>query len=68
MLSCERPRGLIPITFRHPDAEDLTIIATSENSSEFAHVSLTKDGLGLREENHETRKYRCLPQAMVRSN
>ena len=56
---------LIPIAFRPADANELTIVATLEDSIDFAHIYLTKDELRLGREIHETRKYTSKLQAMV---
>jgi len=58
-------RILIPIAFRPADANELTIVATLEDSIDFAHIYLTKDELRLGREIHETRKYTSRLQAMV---
>jgi len=46
--------------FRLADAEGITIVATSEDSIDFAHVSFAKNelGLGLGQEIHEIREYK----------
>jgi len=46
--------------FRLADTEGVTIVATSEDSIDFAHVSFTKNelGLGLGQEIHEIREYK----------
>jgi len=50
----------IPITLQTRRREGVTIMATSEHSIDFAHVSFTKKelGLGLGEEIHEIREYK----------
>jgi len=46
--------------FRLADAEGITIVATSEDLTDFAHVSFTKSelGLGLGQEIQEIREYK----------